>query len=223
MRNISDIKDRFMPVNALIVYKNIGSSYEQQLSQYFIMKHTILDNGTLGAGKPLTKDFIYKILNGGNRQKPQYMQERIVMHSDNITVWWKPEKAEYLSFLPESGIASGMYPLPPMLFALQKQGRGYTLYNFALCQNERPKPETVVYHSPLYNVHNNGQCCMGNVSLPETGEIDTWEKVFFGSTCAPDLKPTLNEDPVAMWNSILNKESFPTSRLVRYGLLEDIW
>jgi len=64
---------------------------------------------------------------------------------------------------------------------------------------------------------------MGNVSLPETGEIDAWEKVFFGSTCAPDLKPRLNEDPVVLWNSILNKESFPTSQLVRYGLLEDIW
>ena len=221
MRNICSIKPIFEPINALVVYKNKEPDYESQLCRYFVMNHEILTDGKIGAGRPLTERFINNIMKNRD-EKCRYVDERVVMISTAVTVWWKPLSVEYLYFSPSTGIKSGRYPLPPMLFALKETNGHFTLFNFALSESKRPAPKTPVYHSPLLNVHADGRCCMGNVGVPTSYDISAWEKVYFGSTCTPDLLPTVNDNPKVLWNNLLDKTEFPVSKLVHYGKLDEI-
>ncbi len=221
MRNISKIIPDFEPVNALVVYKNKEPDYESQLCRYFVMNHEILANGNIGTGKPLTERFINDIMKNRD-EKYRYVDEKVVMISNNVTVWWKPKSVEYLYFSNKTGIKSGRYPLPPMLFALKETNGYFTLFNFALSENHRPVPKALVYHSPLLNVYGDGRCCMGNVGVPKSCDITAWEKVYFGSICTPDLLPTVNENPIKLWNGLLDKTEFPVSKLVYYSTLDEI-
>jgi len=216
--NVGEIVDNvsYQPIAVLVIHQRGGKNTENhsELPMFFVSQHEILNNG-IGAGRPVTKQF----LNAISTSTLEYLDERIIAHSDNKTIWWKPAGVFHISFSEQTGVKTGKYPIPALLFMLENN----KLWNWALKENSRPKPETVVYCSPFYNVNPSGSCCMGNIKLPNNREIEEWERIFIGGMCTNDIRPIFKKgEPHKVWNETIGKKQFPVHLLMEYGTIQNI-
>jgi PRTRC genetic system protein B len=153
---------------------------------------------------------------------PEYLSDRVLARCPGVILWWAPSAPRRVFFTKETGLRSGIYPLPATLFLVADR----TLYTWALSIGVRPTPSTPIYHSPLFNVYEDGRCCMGNINLPgnaSPGTINAWEEAFFDGACSGDIPPTFQGiDPRDLWKAIKRKKEFPKEYLVPCGCVEDV-
>lgn len=216
VNNISKIKDTYQPITALVVYQRHTDGYisDNSLPQFFITRHNIHNDGTIGSGSPITEAFFRGLAE--SYSPIRYIHERVIAQSPSVIIWWRPASTVWLNFSKQTGIKSGRYPLPPMVFALKLNGK--TIYNWALRNNERPKPTTKLYCSPLYNVYDDGRCCMGNAVAPGEPDVEAWESIFTGSACTNELPPSFKGGkPQEVWNRLRGKDVFPVVVLTDAG------
>ena len=213
---------------ALVVYESDepeGSSRDINVVDCFISLHEIDQQGNLLAGMPLTRKSLQQIayLALPGLSEACYLPEEMLLYSPgHMMAWWNKAASRNLFFTKATGIKSGCYPVPALLFLV----RDKTLHVWALNKNKRPVPNTKVYHAPFNNIYDGGSCCMGNVSLPEAISPETirqWEECFFGGAANNELPPKLKtKDPKSLWKSLAGKEQFPVRELVPYTTLENI-
>ncbi|HEA21757.1 MAG TPA: hypothetical protein ENH87_12685 [Pricia antarctica] len=82
-------------------------------------------------------------------------------------------KQRMLYFDTKTGIPSGKYPLPKLIFKLE----GNALKVFALNRKDSITDGTPLYHAPLLNIGRQGNVCMGNASMDYDG-FDYYEDVM---------------------------------------------
>jgi len=210
---------------ALIIYGYERTGYEEARSiEHYIVKHRIDEQGRFLEGAPLTRNALQKIcsLVIPSFNAPEYFSDRVLACCPGVILWWVPAAPRRVFFTKETGPRSGVYPLPATLFLVADR----TLYTWALSVAERPAPSTPIYHSPLFNVYEDGRCCMGNVNLPQhasPGNINEWEEAFFDGACNGHIPPTLQGiDPRDLWKAIKGKKEFPKKYLISCGCVEDV-
>ena len=192
---------------------------------HYIMKHRI--DGKAGSSK--------------ERRSPEKHSAKFVPLSSRLSKPWStfptkclpillaprcsggaPGVPRHVFFTKETGLRSGTYPLPATLFLVVNR----TLHTWALSTAVRPEPRAPVYHSPFFNVYEDGACCMGNIDLPQNaspGDISEWEEAFFDGACNGHIAPKLQGiDPYDLWKTIKGKKEFPQEYLVPCGTVEDV-
>jgi PRTRC genetic system protein B len=192
---------------------------------HYVVKHRIDREGRLLEGAPLTRKVLRKIcsLVIPSLQTLEYLPERVLAYSPgSAMLWWAPGAPRRIFFTKETGLRSGIYPLPATLFLVMNQ----TLHAWAVTASVRPEPSTIVYHSPFFNVYENGSCCMGDINIPRNAsprDVNVWEEVFFGGACTSHILPKLKGiDPYDLWKAAKGKTVFPHEYLVPCGTVGDV-
>ena len=211
---------------ALVIYGYEKTGYEDANSiDHYIVTHRIDREGRLLEGAPLTRKVLRKIcsLVIPLLQSLEYLPERVLAYSPgSAMLWWIPVGTRRIFFAKETSLRSGIYPLPAMLFLVMNQ----TLHTWALTASARPELSTAIYHSPLFNVYENGSCCMGDINVSHNvspRDLNLWEEVFFDGACTSHLLPKLEGiDPYDLWRSMKGKARFPHQHLVPCGTVEDV-
>ena len=189
----------------------------------YVTMHRICD-GEVCEGFPITRR---KLLALCKRLLPDlgkdltYMPANVLayMPYDVTLLWWLPAGIRYLFFDKSTHIKSGMAPCPPLLFRYNNIG----ITVFALKTNERPTPETEIYHTPFHNFG-----CMGDARLPKkVGPADTGklEEIFFRSAFTFHNDPRLTGTTGgALWKSLVGsgKTEFPYDCLVKAGTVRTL-
>lgn len=162
---VLNAKDHFLPKFAIIGYEREDENYR---NDHYFSYHEVA--GTkLTAGMPLTKDTARNIFTclEGDLIKFRFkgMLPKNLIHFDFKgtfqLIWYVHPKQRMLYFDAKTGISSGKYPLPKLLFKLE----GNALKVFALNRKESLSDDTPLYHAPLLNIGRQGNVCMGNVSM----------------------------------------------------------
>lgn len=211
---------------ALVIYGYEKTGYEDVNSiDHYVVKHRIDREGRLLEGTPLTRDVLRKIcsLVIPSLQMLEYLPDRMLAYSSgSAMLWWTPAGPRHVFFTKETGLRSGIYPVPAMLFLVTNQ----TLHMWALAASVRPELSTTFYHSPFFNVYENGTCCMGDIDIPRNvslRDLNVWEEVFFDGACTSHILPKLDGiDPYDLWRSVNGKPEFPHEYLVPCGTVKDV-
>ena len=166
---VLNAKDHFLPKFAIIGYEREDENYR---NDHYFSYHEVA--GTkLTAGMPLTKDTaqnIFPCLEGDLiKFRFKGMLPKNLIHFDfkgNFQlIWYVHPKQRMLYFDTKTGIPSGKYPLPKLIFKLE----GNALKVFALNRKDALTDDTPIYHAPLLNIGRQGNVCMGNTSMDYDG------------------------------------------------------
>lgn len=187
---------------------------------------TIKPNGAadIGVGRAVTHDDIQEWTEAIRKEPPlDFLPDNILARTADAIVWRVPAGVhETLFDLPGklskdskvlSGKISRTLPYPSLMLAATRR----TLQIFALSDDVRPGPETLLCHAPTLNTYEDGAMCWGSVAMPsldapnatklfERAVFDTW-----------NLHPNSDwTDLVALWDDIAASGAtvFPTERLL---------
>ncbi len=161
--------EHFLPKYAIIGYSQDKDYYNQG---HYFSYHNIVGE-KLTAGMSLTKDTARNIFSclEGDLIKFRFkgMLPKTLIHFDfkgNLQlVWYVHPKQHTLYFDTNTGVTSGKYPLPKLVFKLE----GNILKVFALLRRANLNESTSLYNAPLLNVNSQGKVCMGNASMDYDG------------------------------------------------------
>ena len=172
-----------VPRVALIAYE----SNNDRGDRYFLEMRTIGEDGTMGAGQPVTCEFLREIsetYSGKNNTTPAGAIPANLLYADTRKgsekyVWWNPPRKRMMYFAGSHGIPDGEYHVPGVIY-VAGEGR-LNIYAF---RDEVPTPDTNLYEAPFYNITDGG-VCLGTATLkrpasPTYGQImEYWEERFW--------------------------------------------
>lgn len=230
-----EISGEFVAEQALVVYRYNPGQYDEDAFlrplDHYITLHRLDAAGRLLEGEPLTRRALSQIcsLIMPSISEVEYLPHQVIAYSPDHLMWWVPGGKRTVFFSRQTDIKSGRYPVPASLMFVCDR----TLHIWALAKNQRPTPDTPVFHSPFFNVHDKGMCCMGNIALPPQSctpaQISEWETAFFNGCLTRDLPPKIKGlTPKQLWDSIYEKIRFPVQHLVPHpsetvaGILQEI-
>ncbi|CAD0002298.1 PRTRC system protein B [Flavobacterium salmonis] len=194
MNNLNDITENFgtlyHPKSALVFYETKGTDTNMYVEHFDMDK-----NGNPINAHPLTvkeASVLAKSLQTHEEKskaflKPKGILPTNILHinpSEKGTVLWYTKAQErQLFFVNGLDISSGMSYVPPMVWYANKN----SLCVFALASERRPTEKTPLYYAPFFNVYENGNVCMGTVSIDIKNSVSVeefttaWEHYFFNS------------------------------------------
>ncbi|RUT71569.1 PRTRC system protein B [Flavobacterium cupreum] len=194
MNNLNDITENFEtlyhPKSALVFYETKGTDTNMYVEHFDMDK-----NGNPINAHPLSvkeASVLAKSLQSDEEKskaflKPKGILPTNILHinpSEKGTVlWYTKAQQRQLFFVNGLDISSGMAQVPPMVWYANKN----SLFVFALASERRPTEKTPLYYAPFFNVYENGNVCMGTVSIDiknsaSVEEFTTaWEHYFFNS------------------------------------------
>ena len=112
----------------------------------------------LDAGEPLTRAFLEHLVRGLGSELPAcFLPAHLLVYSASLVAWWEPAQRRAMFFASDcdgKGLDGRVYPHPPLLFAV----RSRRLMVWALAENRRPEPDSLVYLAPYWNVYADGVC-----------------------------------------------------------------
>lgn len=215
---------------ALLIYRE-ESGYGTG-GRAFGSVHDVLEaNGeaTLGPGRPATTEGIRRLKEAfDGPPRTHFLPERVLAYSEAALVWHVRPSRQRLFFESQSevlGQVSGeRFPVPGLVFKAAGEGAKKALSVWAIRQQGRPDPDTILYHAPFFNVYRDGRVCLGSMPLPEAhvpSAAETWTRSFFASafTHGAGVRFLSGEPGYASTLEALagSTERFPTGRLVRTG------
>lgn len=225
MENITRLfKEVNQPAKGLVIYKKDGLSgcyveaFDFSVRGVPINFHPLSDREYAGLAELLyaTDD------QRGFLHMDGIIPESVLVRNDGLNgyaVWYtKPRKAPLL-FIEELGIPSGAAYMPPLLWKASRT----KLYLHALASERRPSVRTRLYKAPFFNIHDDGQVCMGDVLITIDSQcsldnfIQQWEAYFFGSYFSHLLGETspVSGNIVQLWKKLVEcGEKFPVKRLL---------
>jgi PRTRC genetic system protein B len=180
----------FDPVNILKMYKNPDKGFYIEIHPVYKQK----ENYRIGAGKPLTKKTLQKLLGAAMSDDSKniwwehpilpecilsFCSEKYKRH----ILWWRPKTLYQMSFDERLKLKSGLVSMPALLFFSKLD----KIKIFALKENKRPTIKTKLFIAPLLNSIADNELCWGNVSnqihniMEIDKEINTWENYIWNS------------------------------------------
>ncbi len=180
------------------------------------------------AGKPLSANVAKRLARELDKETRAaghgMLPERILAASPGGDIaWWCPAGPRHLRLGPDIGLASGVVPLPALLFALRRN----SLFAFALKTGQRrPLEKDRLFLLPLWNNHPDGAMCMGSVRFEREGRatrrIEASEEAFWGSDFSAHLgggERVKGGSLKALWAELVGVEGakFPLARLLPHG------
>lgn len=137
---------------------------------------------------------------------------------DGFAIWHTPAQTVNMLFKEELGIPSGKVPVPPLIWKASLTH----LYVYAMGEEKKPSAKTTLYHAPFFNIHENGEVCMGtvDVSIDKSCSLEDfirqWEHYFWNSR----FSHLINGSPVTgdinqLWKQLTTEsKTFPYNRLI---------
>lgn len=178
-----EILSRLVPKMALIAYENDTAHGDK----YFLEMRPIGNDGTMGAGVPVTVEFLRDIAenySGKDTSIPSGPIPANLLYADTrkgseLYVWYNRPQKRKMFFVDSLGIPDGEYHVPGVIYEVR--GNGLYVYAFT---DEVPTPETKLFQAPFFNTSNTG-VCLGSAALKRPSSptfeqmIGYWEDRFW--------------------------------------------
>lgn len=204
--------------DALLMYRSADGSVYATIHDVQIEDENSARK-VLGAGVPLTKgalaDFATAI--GSATAFGGFVPDNLLYTAPNLIAWWIPESVRKTWFAardPKIGTQAADAAHPAMVF-VATPGDWFV---FALRKSERPTHDTVLDHSPHFNVWDGGRICTGNVDLPKSADVsamEAYEHAFFNSRFThPNRQRAVSHKGgmAALWLSQIRKPDIESMR-----------
>lgn len=218
----------FIPKAALIAYMNSSGNT-------FLETREIMENGMMGASKPLTYGFINSLINDYAASKNDMPYGEIpenLLYMDTkpgsfMMIWWNPPQKRNQSFLKGLSMKDGMYTMPGVVYKVKND----TLYIYAF-KGKKPKKNSFLMKGPFFNYYDDCRVCLGSArcELPPkpkyTDIMKGWETLFWNSINSHTIggAKTIKGNLTSILKEQKDKETFDTDLLVKTNIkIEDLW
>ena len=217
---------------AVLLYEQQGYSNDKTA---YASVHEVRFNGggqaVVGPGEPATREGLLAALDALLGKLPcQFLPSNVLAASRKRLVWHVPASRRPLYFEGSTalaGLSGSVWPLPALVFAasgLPNDGSA-KLSVYAVRRRGRPRPDTLLYHAPFFNVYKNGGVCLGSMRKPSTTGIaaaEAWTEAFFQSAFTHGTGHALLRGQPGYVQTMQTlagcpDASFPTKRLIRTG------
>ncbi|GAA0536905.1 hypothetical protein GCM10009415_18400 [Chitinophaga japonensis] len=200
-------------------YDRYVEAYDFNASGYPINAHPLTKRETielarcLASSKDLQTDFLHC---------PGILPDNLLhlRHGmGGFAVWYTLARKVRLFFSPSLSIPNGEAYVPALLW----RATGDTLSLYALKGRKRPNADTQLFHAPFFNVHENGNVCMGTADVSFDKDctlesfIEQWHNLFYNTYFSHLFTRHIpcRSNPVNLWKMLVNKGSrFPEDELV---------
>lgn len=220
----------YHPVKAFVIYEKDASnksiyveSYDMDKNGYPINAHPLsLKESTQLANALDTSDELKR-----NFLKPSGLLPKNVLYTNpdhnGYAIWYTPAQRIDLFFVESLGIPNGDASIPPLLWKASKKN----LYLYALDTITDIKEQTVLFHAPFFNVYENGNVCMGTVSVNIKADcvleefMQYWQQYFFNSYFSHLIreKSPVKGNIIQLWQKLVNsRKQFPMKSLIKNNL-----
>ncbi len=194
MNILNEITENFetlyYPKSALVFYETEGTNTDMYVEQFDMDK-----NGNPINAHPLTvkeANVLAKSLQTDEEIKKAFLKPKGILPTNILHInpsekgtvlWYTKAQQRQLYFVKGLGIPNGKAQVPPMLWFANKN----SLSVFALASDRRPTEKTPLHYAPFFNVYENGNVCMGTVTIDIQNSasveefIQAWESYFSNS------------------------------------------
>lgn len=224
MNNVNDITENFgilyHPKSALVFYEAEGKQNDVYV-EHFDMDR----NGNPINAHPLTvreANVLAKSLQTDQEKNKAFLKPKGILPTNVLYInptengsvlWYTKAQKRQLYFVDSLGIPNGIAKVPPMIWFASKS----SLAVFALANDRRPTERTPLYHAPFFNIYENGNVCMGTVSIDIKNSasveefIQAWEHYFFDSYFSHALCGNLTKTSIVnLWKDLTSSDNpFP--------------
>ena len=185
----SESADPYKPKAALIMFKTDSVNYGNSI---YLELRDIRRDGSMGAGKPVSKEFIQGMLESFSNEYrniphgtiPENMIYCDTRRGQSKMVWYNAPRKRTRFFADKLGLEDGEYYVPGTLYYVNEN----TLSVFCF-EGKKPAKNKVLLGVPYFNVYSSGNVCMGSakVIIPETKDLSyedvmkAWERAFWNS------------------------------------------
>ena len=180
-----NIQKMMVPKAAIIAYK-----YEDRRNsdtRYFIELRPIGKSGQMGAGIPVTYEFMNTLLESYTEEMsgipagrvPENMLACNPRKGQEEYIWYNPPGKRQMFFHKDLNIQDGMFNLPGIVYHV----RNGSMDVFAF-KGKRPMETTPLFRAPFFNV-TGSSVCLGSSSLEKPQNptflslLEYWEKRFW--------------------------------------------
>ncbi len=190
MENITEVfKDIYQPVKALLFYRPENGE-EVYVEAYDINQQGKPVNAhPLSVQETITLADCLNVATEVNRGylKPKGLLPDKVLHispgTEGSVLWHTKAQEADMCFSESLHIPGGKAYVPPLVW---KAGKEH-LYVFALKTTSKPNEDTPLYTAPFFNLYNDGEVCMGTVTVEAAAAscledfMTAWERYFYNS------------------------------------------
>ena len=230
MKNISCLLDDvYVPRKAIVVY----STLQKYAGKVYVEAYDMDNQGKPINAHPLSVEeslHLSHALSVGD-DTPAFPASKGLLPArvlyinprrDGFAVWYTPAQVVNMLFKESLEIPSGKAPVPPLVWKATLQ----RLYIYALAEEKKPSVKTTLYHAPFFNIHENGEVCMGTVDVAiEKGcsledFMRQWEHYFWNSHFSHLINSgsPVTGDITQLWQQLVSQcKTFPYHRLINNG------
>jgi PRTRC genetic system protein B len=192
MKNISHLLNNiYMPCKAFIIY----SSLDEKEDGVYVEAYDMDENGKPINAHPLSISEtagLAEALDCSGHLKREFLKSKGIMpgnvlyinpHHNGFAIWSTPAQTVSLFFKEELGIPCGKAKVPPLIWKATRE----QLFIYAFKENKKPTEDTPLYYAPFFNIHKDGNVCMGTVDIEIDNKffleefIVAWERYFWNS------------------------------------------
>ena len=177
------IKTIFTPKAALVAYEH-GGNYNKE---YYLELHPINEKGKMGAGIPVTQDFMNEIassysdttINMSHGILPENLLFADTCKGQEKYIWFNPPAKRQMFFYKKLNMKDGEYNLPGLIYIVSEDK--LCMYAF---KGKKPGENTELFLAPFFNASST-YVCLGSSKLekpqsPSFKELlEYWEKRFW--------------------------------------------
>ena len=219
------LNTNLQPFSMLLMYKKeVDESVDFYVEQFPII------NGIVGAGYPLSvnsmldigKLFVMKSNKENNNEITDFRIPYNMLYIDQNKgryVWYEKPTRKNLLFKKDLAIENGEYPIPGLVFALNKDVLSVYAYK------QFKQDITELFLAPFMNVNDAGTICLGSakssISIKDYYSlIEYHEDLFFNSVFTHlSGSKTINGNYTVEMNNLFNtKKSFPNHLLIPHKI-----
>lgn len=218
----------FKPQCAIVVYTKDENDALDNCS--YVEFHTLLPDGTLGPGQPITRAMLEgiaqiakSVAEKSTATIKHVMPDNVLFHDcragHNLLGWYEPARRVQMKLSIGKRHKTFMVPMPPMLFV----AKGGHLDIYALrpaLKEKRPDENTKLYRAPVWNTSDDGSVCMGDIAHPDKVEdivscMEEWSRGFWSGIFTHSMGKTIAKGEIpALYARLHNKRQFDYAQLI---------
>jgi len=234
-----DFNTQYMPVKALLIYqsgrkenKYEYASSDNENRQVYVESYDIGKFGNPINAHPLSMAemvSLSQLFQSTKELKSNYLKSKGILpnnvlylntQTNGFAVWYTPPQTVSLYFVQGLKIPNGKAKIPTLIWKASKD----SLNVYAIKGKSKPSEKANLFHAPFFNIHDNGNVCMGtiNIQIDRFTSLEEfmlkWQIYFFNSYFSHTIGNHYNsEDLIALWQSLVDTgNDFPQDQLVKH-------
>lgn len=181
----NQIQQIMLPKAALIAYECKTNNYSR--SQNYLELRPINEKGRMGAGIPVTYNFMNSLMESYSESMNGIPHGRVPKNmlwcdprkGNERYIWYNPPQARVMYFKKDLNISEGTFNMPGIIYVVEQEH-----LNVHAFKGKAPDDNTELYLAPFFNV-TGSSVCLGHSSLEKPQKMDFfgfqeyWEKRFW--------------------------------------------